>query len=96
MNIDELTLLSKGFIVAITLLMAALFLAFIRLFKGPTLPDRIVALDLIATLIMGFIATYAIGTDKPVYLDVSIAIALTSFIGTVAFARYLERRTKNG
>ena len=95
MNIAEFTLLSKGLIVTIALLLTALILAFIRLIKGPTLPDRIVALDLIATVIMGFIAIYAIGTNKPVYLDVSIAIALTSFIGTVAFARYLERGTKN-
>lgn len=70
----------------------AMVLAFVRLVRGPTLPDRVVALDLIGTLGMGMIAVYAIARNLPVLLDVAIVLALLSFLGTIAFARYLERR----
>jgi multicomponent Na+:H+ antiporter subunit F len=74
------------------MLMVALVLAFTRLVRGPTLADRVVALDLIAVLSVGFIAMYALDNDQPVFLDASIVLALVAFLGTVAFARYLERR----
>jgi len=70
----------------------ALVLAFVRLARGPTLSDRVIALDLTGTVGMGMIAVYAIARDLPVLLDVAIVLALISFLGTVAFARYLERR----
>jgi multicomponent Na+:H+ antiporter subunit F len=76
----------------IPLLSVAIVLAFVRFVRGPSLPDRVVALDLIATLGMGVIAVYAIATDQPVFLDVAIVLALISFLGTVAFAYYIERR----
>jgi multicomponent Na+:H+ antiporter subunit F len=77
---------------AFLLLIAALFLAFFRLVRGPSLPDRVVALDLIATLAVGFTAIYAMATDEPTLVDVSILLALISFLGTVAFALYVGRR----
>lgn len=77
--------------VVLVILDLALFLAFVRLVRGPSLPDRVVALDLIASLVVGIIAVYDILTEQPVYLDVAIALALVAFLGTVAFARYLER-----
>ena len=70
----------------------AMFLALARLYRGPSLPDRVVALDLIASLVVAFICTYAIGTEQPVFLDVAIVLALITFLGTVAFAQYIERR----
>ncbi len=78
--------------VAFPLLTIAVILAFVRLVRGPTLPDRVVALDLIATLMIGIIAIYSIATDEPVLLDLAIVLALISFLGTVAFAHYIERR----
>lgn len=78
--------------VAFPLLTIAVILAFVRLARGPTLPDRVVALDLIATLMIGIIAVYAIATDEPVLLDLAIVLALISFLGTVAFAHYIEKR----
>jgi len=59
--------------------------------RGPSLPDRVMALDLLTTLGIGVIAVYAIATDQPAFLDVAIATALISFLGTVAFAYYIER-----
>lgn len=73
------------------LLSAGLALAFGRLLRGPSLPDRVVALDLIGSLVVAFICTYAIGTDQPVYLDVAIVLALIAFLSTVAFSRYIVR-----
>ena len=70
----------------------ALLLAFARLVRGPSLPDRVVALDLISALTVSIICTYAIGTNQQVFLDVAIVLALIAFLGTVAFAQYVERR----
>jgi multicomponent Na+:H+ antiporter subunit F len=74
------------------LLSAAILLTFVRLVRGPSLPDRVVALDLLSTLGIGVIAAYSIATDQPVFLDVASILALVSFLGTVAFAYYLEQR----
>lgn len=69
----------------------AMVLAFIRLVRGPNLPDRVVALDLIAYLAIGFIAIYTIVSEQQAFLDAAITLALVAFLGTVAFARYIER-----
>jgi multicomponent Na+:H+ antiporter subunit F len=70
----------------------ALLLTFIRLARGPSLSDRIVALDLIAVIAVGLIAMVAFEAEQPIFLDAALVLALVSFLGTVAFARYLERR----
>lgn len=69
----------------------AMILALVRLLLGPSLPDRVVALDLMTSLGIGTIATYAIATEQAALLDVAIVLALVSFLGTVAFAYYIER-----
>jgi multicomponent Na+:H+ antiporter subunit F len=73
------------------ILFASLLLALVRLLRGPSLADRVVALDLIAAIGIGVIAAHAIADEQPVFLDVAIILALISFVGTVAFAQYLER-----
>lgn len=77
------------------MLTAALVCAFVRLVRGPTLPDRVVALDLISAVVVGIAALYAIVTDQPVLLDVAIVLALVAFLGTVAFAQYIEKRARD-
>ena len=76
---------------ALAMLAFAAALAFVRLLRGPTLPDRVVALDLIGVLIVCIIVAVAATTGQQAYLDVAIVIALVSFVGTVAYARYIER-----
>ncbi len=76
---------------ALAMLACAAALAFARLLRGPTLPDRVVAIDLIGVLIVCVIVTVAAGSGQQAYLDVAIVIALVSFVGTVAYARYIER-----
>lgn len=82
-----------GVIVTFTfaVLMGALILSFARLVQGPTLPDRVVALELIAAIVVGLIGTYSIATNIPDFLDVAIVMALMAFLAAVGFARYLER-----
>ena len=77
----------------ITLAMLALgaILAFARLMRGPTLPDRVIAIDLIGVLIVCTLVVVASSNALAVFLDVAIFIALISFVGTVAYARYVER-----
>ena len=77
------------------LLLVSMVIAFVRLVRGPSLPDRIVALDLLTLLAVGVIALFAIREDQPVFLDAAIALALVAFLGTVAYARFLERRGRH-
>ncbi|CAG0976701.1 cation:proton antiporter [Geobacter sp.] len=79
-------------LVVLPLLGGGIVLAFVRLVRGPSLPDRVVALDLMATLIIAISAAYAVATGQPAYLDAAIVLALITFLGTVAFAYYLHRR----
>ena len=74
------------------IMIIALGLAFVRLIKGPDIADRIVALDLLAIIMAGFMAIHTIKSGNPVFLDVVGTLALIAFLGTVAFARYLERK----
>lgn len=77
--------------VALPLLGVALLLTIARIGLGPSLPDRVVGLDLLSTLGVSVVAVVALSSRNPVYLDVAIVLALLSFLGTVAFAAYLER-----
>lgn len=72
----------------------ALLLTFARLLRGPSLPDRVIALDMMATLGIGVVAVYAVYTGQPAFLDVAILLSLLVFLGTVGFAYYIERRGK--
>jgi multicomponent Na+:H+ antiporter subunit F len=76
----------------LALLSVGLVLVFVRLAKGPSLADRVVAFELLASLGIGLIAVYAIASRQPSFLDVAIILALVSFVGTIGFAFYLRRR----
>ncbi len=80
--------------VGLAALAVALLLSVVRLVRGPSLMDRVVALELLAGLVVGVIAVYAIGTDDPDLLDVAITLALVAFLGAVALARYAERSVR--
>jgi multicomponent Na+:H+ antiporter subunit F len=73
----------------------SLFAGLYRLLTGPTLPDRIVVMDLIASVSIGLILTYIMATGQTVYLNVAVAIALIVFMGNIAFAKYLTRRNQS-
>jgi len=78
--------------ISLSMMAIAIMLAGFRLIRGPSLPDRVVALDLISILAAGTTAIYAIASGQAVFLDVATILALVSFLGTVAFARYVEKQ----
>jgi multicomponent Na+:H+ antiporter subunit F len=80
--ISRITLVTLG---------VALVVAFVRLVKGPTLPDRIVAMDLFGVLVVGVIVVLAGSSRVAATLDAGMVIALVGFLGTVAYATYVER-----
>ena len=77
---------------SLVILSLAMCLAFVRLWRGPSPQDRIVALDLMSSLVVGILTIHAIKTDEYVFLTAGIAIAVISFIGTVAIALFIRKR----
>ncbi len=76
--------------IALPVLGVSMLLALFRLVRGPSFPDRVVALDLLTTMGVGIIAAVVLAWDQPVLLDVATVLALTSFLATIAFAKYVE------
>lgn len=66
-------------------------LVFLRVIRGPRLMDRVVALDMLAIVGIGFTAAFAILFDKKVIIDVALILALVAFISTIAFAYYYQK-----
>lgn len=87
--------LSLATTITLSLLTLAFLLTAIRIARGPTLPDRILALDMLASVAIGYIAVVAVKTGYTLYLDVAIALGLVAFLSTVAFARYVVQRGRN-
>jgi multicomponent Na+:H+ antiporter subunit F len=77
--------------IALTMLALGAALTFVRLLRGPSLPDRVISIDLIGILIVCVLVVVAGDSGQQAFLDVAMVIALISFVGTVAYARYLER-----
>lgn len=75
--------------IAFGLTLAAFLLTLVRLVSGPTLPDRVLSLDMLVTLAIGFIAIFTIHTGFYAYLDMAIALGLVGFLATIAFARFI-------
>jgi multicomponent Na+:H+ antiporter subunit F len=76
------------------LLAGALVLAFARVVRGPTIPDRIVALDAMASLVVGMLLLLGAVLRMLALVDIAIVLALIAFLSTVAFASLIERRTR--
>jgi multicomponent Na+:H+ antiporter subunit F len=81
--------------VAVLFLIAGLLSAAWRLLVGPTLADRVVALDMVSTLLVVFLVLFKMVSGVNAYIYAAIGLALVSFLATVAFANYIERRQEN-
>lgn len=79
-------------LIAFTLLSASLVLCVIRVVRGPTLPDRVLGLDMLVGVAIGLIAVLGIKTGFSLYVDIAIALGLVGFLATVAFARFILHR----
>ncbi|MDP2173027.1 MAG: monovalent cation/H+ antiporter complex subunit F [Candidatus Cloacimonadaceae bacterium] len=78
--------------VLLYILMGLNFLCFIRVLYGPTMADRMVAIDIFGILVVGICALLVIKTGRLFLIDVAIAWIILSFIGTIALAKYLTRK----
>jgi multicomponent Na+:H+ antiporter subunit F len=76
--------------IAALFLIGAFLLASVRLILGPTLPDRVVALDLLTMLVVAFLTLFTLATGVGAYLDAALALALVGFLATIAFARFVD------
>jgi multicomponent Na+:H+ antiporter subunit F len=76
---------------ALVMLAAAVLVAVVRLVRGPTLPDRVVAQDLIGILVVGLIVVLAASTGVHATLDAAIVIVVIAFVATIAYATYVEK-----
>ena len=80
--------------ICFVLLGLAMLATIVRIIRGPTLADRILALDTITILAVGVIGLFAATTGLTLYADIAIAVALVGFLSTAAFARYLLSRAR--
>jgi multicomponent Na+:H+ antiporter subunit F len=76
---------------AMACVIAAIVATAYRLFAGPTLADRVVALDMVSVLLVVFLVLFKLVSGINAYIYVAIGLALISFLATVAFAHFLER-----
>ena len=82
------------FIIVEIMLSVAIFITFIRLVIGPTMVNRVVALDLLAILVVGMMASEAVQSGEHALLDVAVVVGITAFIGTAAFAVLIDRDSR--
>lgn len=87
-----MTLLEYAVFIGFAFVILGVALASIRLIKGPTLADRIVALDMMTVQLVAFGGLAALQAGSAAFLDVAVVLALVGFLATVALARYAERR----
>lgn len=90
------TPLGPALAIATLLLLVALVASVWRVLVGPTLADRIVALDLVSVLIVVFLVVFRLATGSDAYTFVAIGLALIAFLATVAFAEVLDRTGGDG
>ena len=82
--------------IAFALLSLSFLLTVLRVLKGPTLPDRILALDMLVAVGIGFIAVTGLASGVTFNVDIAIALGLVGFLATVAFARFVLVHSKKG
>ncbi len=82
--------LNTTFLLVVIALILCIILALIRVFRGPTAPDRAVGVDTINTMVIVGMVAYGAAFQEVIYIDVAIVYALLSFISTLFIAKYLE------
>lgn len=78
--------------IAMLVLVVSSFMCLFRIAKGPSAPDRTVAMDILGTLLVGFCCVFAVLFNRDWFMNIALVWALMSFIGTIALAKYLEGR----
>lgn len=78
-------------LISLALFMIAILLHLYRVIKGPTMPDRAIALDTIGVNLISSIAIISILLETTAYLEAILILGILAFIGTIAFSKYIER-----
>ena len=89
-----MTLETLIFYFILPVLSISMLMIFIRLFKGPSIIDKVVALDLLMIVGIAAFASYAILFNNPTIIDISLILALIAFLSTIAFTYLYEKRKK--
>lgn len=92
--ISVASIFDHAVMLALGILSVSFLVTIYRIVRGPTLPDRILGLDMLVAIAIGFIAVIGIKTGYTLYVDVAIALGLVGFLATVAFARFVLSRGK--
>jgi multicomponent Na+:H+ antiporter subunit F len=90
MTLGALSVVEAAGAASLAILGLSLLACLARLLRGPSFPDRVIALDVLGILVLGIVVVATILASTGVLLDVAIVLALVLFVGTVAVARYLE------
>ncbi|WP_081208539.1 cation:proton antiporter [Salegentibacter sediminis] len=89
-----MTLNDYIYYVILPVLAFSILLIFYRFFKGPSIVDKIIALDLLITTGIGIIAVYSIVHGRSTFMDTAMILALIAFLSTVAFSYFIEKRNR--
>lgn len=81
--------------VAMLALVLAFFVSMVRFIYGPGFVDRLVTFDLMTANLIGVVGIYAMISNKPLLLDIALALALIGFISLIAFAYYIKNRRRD-
>jgi len=84
-------MLDAALAISVVIVSVSVFGSLYRVFKGPTMPDRIIALDTVGIHLISIVSIVCIMLRTQAYVEVVLLIGIVAFLGTVAFAKYLER-----
>ncbi|MDF1534277.1 MAG: cation:proton antiporter [Methanosarcinaceae archaeon] len=75
---------------ALTLMVVAIIPCLYRVYKGPTIPDRVIAVDAMTTVVVAMLGVYSFVQGSVFFMDVALVLSIISFIGTVAISKYID------
>jgi multicomponent Na+:H+ antiporter subunit F len=78
--------------IAIGIISISILLTLIRFIKGPSLPDRVISLDVFSANLLAGLAVYSVLAEEKSYLNVALIMSLITFVGTMTFAYYLVQK----
>jgi multicomponent Na+:H+ antiporter subunit F len=78
------------YLIVLIALLLCIIMSILRVVFGPTIPDRVVGIDTINTIVIVGMVIYGAAYEEVIYIDVAIVYALLSFISTLFIAKYLE------
>ncbi len=84
-------MLKTIFIIALTIFTISIIALLYRIIKGPSVPDRVIALDAIGINLVAIVALVSMLLNTSAFLDVILLTGILSFIGTVSFSKFLEK-----